>query len=81
MMQSAECNSFSPGPSPRRPAFSPAGPGVSRELGDGREPKRMHNNHFSTALMFIRHIFISAHALNFYKVPAWGANRAKPQAL
>jgi hypothetical protein len=41
----------------------------------------MHNNQFSTALMFIRHIFISAFALSFYKVPLWGANCAGSQAL
>jgi hypothetical protein len=41
----------------------------------------MHNHQFSTAIMFIRHIFISALALGFYKVPLRGANRAGSQAL
>ena len=41
----------------------------------------MHNNQFSTALMFIRHIFISALPLNFYKVPLQGANRVWSLAL
>jgi hypothetical protein len=36
---------------------------------------------FSTAIMFIRHIFISAFELNFYKVPLRGANRAWSLAL
>jgi len=41
----------------------------------------MHNNQFSTALMFIRHIFISDLELSFYKVPLRSANRARAQAL
>jgi hypothetical protein len=41
----------------------------------------VHNNHFSTAIMFIHHIFISALELSFYKVSLWGAKRAGPIAL
>ena len=59
-------------------------------LGDLLRPKSfagifgtdaMHNNQFSTAIMFVRHIFISALELSFYKVSLRGANRAGPQAL
>jgi hypothetical protein len=54
-----------------------------RESGAARRILRIKRRgpKFSTAAMFIRHIFISGLELNFYKVSLWSANRAGAHAL